>query len=157
MAYFANYSFAQADIAYERKSIAWGVDINDKHYKQQLYANRRSFFRAGYRNSCPAINHRSQNRIRIAEQKKLQLEWKQDYYREILTKLTSFNNKYFGSSPSSLFLGDSLKQLSAASSHPQYVTAVGGSNSLPQNVFISDIQSLAASAKIQGTNTVSAP
>ncbi|MGI5891306.1 MAG: flagellar filament capping protein FliD [Bacillota bacterium] len=97
----------------------------------------------------------TQNKIYAAQQQKQQIEWKQGYYREILTGLVKFNEKYFGTSLNSLTIGESLKQMTATSSDPQYVSAIGGSSSGSQSVYFSDIISLATSSKVQSSQKVS--
>lgn len=97
----------------------------------------------------------TQGRIDAAEQEKQVLEWKQEYYQEILTSLTEFNTTYFGTSTSALTVGSSLGELTATSSNSQYVTAIGSSSSTSQSVVFSDIVSLATAAKTIGTQKVS--
>jgi flagellar capping protein FliD len=91
----------------------------------------------------------TRSKIESAQQQKQLLEWKQDFYREITIKLVDFNNKYFGSSLSSLMVGDSLQQLTATSSAAEYVTAVSTTGAASQTIYISDILSLASAAGIR--------
>lgn len=97
----------------------------------------------------------TQGKIDAAKQEKQVLEWKQEYYRDILNSLTKFNNTYFGSSLSELSIGKDLGKLTATSTNSDYVTAVGSSSSTAQSVFFSDIVSLASSAKVTSENTIS--
>ncbi len=97
----------------------------------------------------------TQGRIDAAEQEKQVLEWKQEYYQEILTSLVDFNTTYFGTSTSALTVGSTLGKLTATSSNSQYVTAIGSSSSTSQSVVFNDIVSMATAAKTIGTQKVS--
>lgn len=94
----------------------------------------------------------TQSKIDSAFQQKQILEWKQEYYQEIATKLNDFNNKYFSSTSS---IVDKLQTLTSASSNASYVTAIAGSSASSGSIYIDDIQSLATVAKLKGTNTIS--
>lgn len=102
-----------------------------------------------------AMTATTRSKIALATQQKQILEWKQEDYRSILSNLVEFNSKYFGSSYSSLTIVNSIKNLTAVSSNTSYVTAIAGDGASSGSVYISDIQSLASAAKIQGTALVS--
>ncbi|MEA4831964.1 MAG: flagellar filament capping protein FliD [Oscillospiraceae bacterium] len=95
---------------------------------------------------------KSKARIDKVKQQKTRLEWKQEYYKSTLTKLNSFQTKSFGTSDSNLKL--SLSKLSATYSSP-YVSVTPGSDAVKGNIYISDIVSLASSASVKSSNTVS--
>jgi len=97
----------------------------------------------------------TRNKIAKAEQQKQILEWKQEDYRDILTDLFDFSDKYFGSSSSSTLIGSSLNNLASTSSNSSYVTAIAGDNATSGSVYISDIVSLATAAKVQSSSVVS--
>lgn len=90
----------------------------------------------------------------VKKQKAL-LEWKQEYYQEITSKLSAFQNKYFGTSSSGSLTSGSLSMLTAAYNSP-YVSVLAGNNAVQGSMYISDIVSLASSAKLEGTQHVSA-
>jgi flagellar hook-associated protein 2 len=89
----------------------------------------------------------------VKKQKAL-LEWKQEYYQEVTSKLSAFQNKYFGTSSSGNLMGGSLSMLTATYNSP-YVSVLAGSNAAQGSMYISDIMSLASSAKLEGTQHVS--
>lgn len=98
----------------------------------------------------------SKAKIEAAEKQKTVLEWKQEAYTSVLKKLSTFQSTYFGSSSSaSTLFGSSLTALSATYSS-SYVSVAAGSDSSAGSIYISDIVSLASSAKMTGTQTVSA-
>jgi flagellar hook-associated protein 2 len=90
----------------------------------------------------------------VKKQKSL-LEWKQEYYQEITTKLSAFQSKYFGTSSSSSLIGGSLNALTATCNSP-YVSITAGSNTTEGSMYIADILSLASGAKITSNQAVTA-
>ena len=100
----------------------------------------------------------SKFKLQMAEKQKTTLQWKQEAYQEITKKFSAFQTKYFGtsstSSTSTLF-GNSLLALSASYSSP-FVSVAAGTNSSAGSIYIDDIMSLASSAKLTGTQSVSA-
>lgn len=94
-------------------------------------------------------------KIEKSQQQKQILEWKQEDYRGILTKLVDFNNKYFGTSSGTISIGESLCRLTASSSNTGYISAVAGTTAKSNSVYISNIVSMATAAKIQSSATVS--
>lgn len=98
----------------------------------------------------------SKAKIEAAQKQQTVLEWKQEAYTSVLKKLNTFQSKYFGSSSSaSTLFGSSLTQLSATYSS-SYVSVAAGADSSAGSIYIGDIVSLASSAKMTGTQTVSA-
>lgn len=97
----------------------------------------------------------TQAKIDKAKQQEQILEWKQEDYRKILTQLVDFNEEYFGTSTSSISIGDSLSKLTATSSNTSYVSVVTSDSSNASSVYISDIVSMATSAKLTGTSGIS--
>jgi flagellar hook-associated protein 2 len=97
----------------------------------------------------------TRSKVEKAEQDKQILEWKQDAYREVSTALVEFHSKYFDSSSDSLF-ADSLKKLSVTSSDSSYISALSTSSSSAGSIYIKDIVSLASSAKLKSSGSVSA-
>lgn len=97
----------------------------------------------------------TRSKIENAEQQKQILEWKQEDYRSILEKLVEFNDTYFGTSSTSISLGDSLNQMTATSSNNAYVQAIAGNNAAKGSVYISDIVSLATAASIKSSTQIS--
>lgn len=98
----------------------------------------------------------NQLRIQTATQQKITLEWKQDFYKEIIGKLSTLQSKYFGTSSFSLTAESSLGQISANGFSSPYLTVAPGSMSAASNVYIDDIISVASAATLQG-GSVSAP
>lgn len=100
----------------------------------------------------------SKAKLEAAEKQKTTLQWKQEAYKDITKQLSAFQSKYFGtsatSSTSTLF-GDSLQKLSTTCDSP-YLTVTAGSDSAAGSIYVADIVSLASSAKITGTQSVSA-
>jgi flagellar hook-associated protein 2 len=100
----------------------------------------------------------SKTKLQAAEKQKISLEWKQEAYKSILTKLNSFQTKYFGtsstSSVGSTILGSSLTKLSASYSS-SYVSVATTSDSASGSIYVADIVSLASAAKLSGSTGVS--
>ena len=97
----------------------------------------------------------SKFKVDTVKKQKMLLEWKQEYYQEITSKLNSFQNKYFGSSSSSSLMGGALNMLTATYSSP-YISVTAGSNAVQGSMYIADIVSLASSARLEGKQPVSA-
>ena len=93
-----------------------------------------------------------EQKIDNAYKQKQLLEWKQDYYQEIATKLNDFYDEYLSSSSS---IAEKLQQLSSTSSNSTYVKAIASSSASSGSIYIDDIKSLATAAKLKGTATVS--
>lgn len=100
----------------------------------------------------------SKLKIEKAEKQKTLLQWKQEAYKSILTKLNSFQTKYFGTSAtssSSTLLGSSLTKL-GASYNSSYISVTTSADSNAGSLYIADIVSLASSAKLSGASGASA-
>jgi flagellar hook-associated protein 2 len=93
-------------------------------------------------------------KVDSVKKQKMLLEWKQEYYQEITSKLSAFQNKYYGTSSSGNLMGGALNMLTAAYNSP-YVSILAGSSAVQGSMYISDIISLASSAKLEGTQHVS--
>ncbi len=94
-------------------------------------------------------------KVESVKKQKMLLEWKQEYYKEVTSKLSAFQNKYFSNSSSTTLMGGALSMLSATYKSP-YVSVQAGSNAAEGSMFISDIVSLASSARLDGGQPVSA-
>jgi flagellar hook-associated protein 2 len=102
----------------------------------------------------------SKLKVDKAEKQKTLLTWKQEAYKSILTKLNTFQTKYFGTSATSsssanTLLGSSLSKLGASYSSP-YVSVTTSADSNAGSLYVADIVSLASSAKLSGASGVSA-
>ena len=102
----------------------------------------------------------SKTKLENAEKQKTLLGWKQEAYKSILTKLNSFQTKYFGtsatsSSSASTILGSALSKLGASYSS-NYVSVSTSADSNAGSIYVSDIVSLASSAKLSSASSVSA-
>ncbi|HAN20865.1 MAG: hypothetical protein A2Y15_04710 [Clostridiales bacterium GWF2_36_10] len=86
----------------------------------------------------------------VGQQKQI-LEWKQEFYKEIATKLYEFQTKFYNSSSS---WSDELSKLSA-SYNSNYISVNTSSNSTAGNIYIDDIISLASSTKVVSSTSVS--
>lgn len=93
----------------------------------------------------------SRAKLDKVKQQKILLEWKQEAYKSITSKLYDFQAKYFGSSGS--VFSSSLTKLSAACGSP-YVSVSPGTTQ--GNIYISDIVSLASAASLESSSRVSA-
>lgn len=92
----------------------------------------------------------SKAKLYAAQKQKTLLEWKREGYRSIMSKLTSFQSKYFGSAATSglsLGIGDSLRKLSATYSS-SLVSVTPSANSTAGTIEIESIKSLASAAKV---------
>lgn len=101
----------------------------------------------------------SKLKIDNAEKQKTLLSWKQDAYKSILTKLNTFQTKYFGTSATSsssanTLLGSSLTKLGASYSS-SYISVTTGADSNAGSLYVADIVSLASSAKLSSASGVS--
>lgn len=101
------------------------------------------------------LTEATQAKIDKAKQQMQILEWKQESYRDVLTDLFDFNEKYFGTSSSSISIGETLNTLTATSTNDAYVTAITSDSSQSGSVYINDITSLATAAKITSSSTIS--
>ncbi len=94
-------------------------------------------------------------KVEGVKKQKMLLEWKQEYYQEITSKLSAFQNKYFGASSAGTLMGGPLSMLSATYNSP-YISVLAGSGATQGSMYIADIISLASSAKLEGNQPVSA-
>lgn len=94
----------------------------------------------------------SRLKIDAVEQKKQILEWKREEYQTVLKSFYDFQNKYFGASSSIL---DSVAGLTSVSNSP-YVSLTPSPGSFAGEVYIDDIISLASSAVLKSSGSVSA-
>ena len=71
-----------------------------------------------------AMTANTKMRINSQKQKIQTLQWKQEAYRSIISKITSFQNKYLDLlSPTSIKANSVMKKFKAESSNTKYVTA----------------------------------
>ncbi len=94
-------------------------------------------------------------KVDSVKKQKVLLEWKQEYYKEITSKLNAFQSKYFGSSSSGTLMGGALSMLTATYNSP-YISVLADSSAVNGSMYISDIVSLATGAKMAGSQRVSA-
>lgn len=81
--------------------------------------------------------------------------WKRDAYREISTKLTDFNNKYFSyTNPSTNILSSKFFNTSTVNSSSSYVKVTGTSTNT-ESVKIKNISQLASKASFTSNHQVS--
>ncbi len=88
---------------------------------------------------------------KVAQQKTL-LEWKREQYQSITTKLYEFQKKYFNTTNS---WASEVSKLSA-SYNSSYISVTTSESSTAGSIYIQDIVSLATSAKLDSSSTVSA-
>ena len=62
----------------------------------------------------------SKAKIETVKQQKIILEWKQEYYKSIVSKLYDFQKKYFGTTSGGLNIAASLSRLNAVYSSPMF-------------------------------------
>lgn len=93
------------------------------------------------------------SKINAANQQKQILTWKRDYYREIITKLTDFNSKYFASGTTSF--DKLLSGYKTTNTGSDYVSVKAGTSASKSNIIISDILSLATSSTYSSSSAVS--
>ncbi len=94
-------------------------------------------------------------KVEGVKKQKVLLEWKQEYYKEVTSKLSAFQKKYFSASSSGSLMGGALSMLTATYNSP-YVSVLGGSSATQGSMYIADIVSLASSARLEGTRSASA-
>ena len=93
-------------------------------------------------------------KVEGVKKQKVLLEWKQEYYQEVISKLSAFQNKYYGASSSGSLMGGALSMLSATYNSP-YISVLAGSSAAQGSMYIADIVSLASSARLEGTQPAS--
>ncbi|MGL5973282.1 MAG: flagellar filament capping protein FliD [Oscillospiraceae bacterium] len=87
---------------------------------------------------------------------KQQSIWKQSIYRDVISTLTSFQNKFFSfSSPTTNLLSQSLYNSMSSTTSSKSVKVTGTSNASSGKVEISSIDRLAQKRKEESVNTVS--
>lgn len=99
----------------------------------------------------------TQSKIDKQTQKKQQVEWKQEIYRDIITKLDNFRTQFFtysGSSNTNL-LSNSFYNVMSTVSSSSAVKVISSSSSAANSVKINKIISLAAARKEASANSVS--
>lgn len=102
----------------------------------------------------------SQNKIDKVKQQQQLLEWKQEDYREIISSVNSFYNKYFSTASSSSILMSSFYSVkSSTSSNANFansvsVTANAGSN--VSSITLSNV-SVATAAKAKSASSICSP
>lgn len=86
---------------------------------------------------------------------KQQTTWKQELYRDIITKLNNFQDKYFGSTSSTNLRSSALYNAMNASTTSNAVRVTAGSQAAAGRVKV-DVARLASSASLTGKSGVSA-
>lgn len=94
----------------------------------------------------------SEMKVDTVRQQKQLLEWKQEFYQEITTKLYDFQQKYCNSASS---WSSDLSNLSA-SYNSDYISVTTSSGSVSGNIYIQDIMSVATAANLTSSSSVSA-
>ena len=97
----------------------------------------------------------TQTKIDEANQALTLLGWKQSDYETVTDALYKFQDTYCGSSSFSLSMASDLKKLTATNSGSNYVSVTTSSDSTNGSVYIADIKSLASSASVASSSTVS--
>ncbi|MCX7614258.1 MAG: flagellar hook protein, partial [Clostridiales bacterium] len=98
----------------------------------------------------------TQTKIDKQKQKLQLLQWKQQEYQDIATKLNDFQNKYFGTSSYSMLFSKELHSFAVTNSGSNYVKVTTSSDSVTGNIYIGDIVSLATAASVKSESKVSA-
>lgn len=94
----------------------------------------------------------SRQKVDKIEQQKTLLEWKRELYQNITNKLYEFQNKYFNTANS---WASEITKL-AASYSSSYISVTTSESSTAGSIYIQDIISVATSAKLESSSSVSA-
>lgn len=98
----------------------------------------------------------TQAKIDKQNAKKQQIEWKQDIYRDVITKINGFQDKYFsffGTNNTNL-LSSSFYNVMTASSTSGAVKVTSATSKSPSNMVINSITQLATASKGESSNKV---
>lgn len=99
----------------------------------------------------------TKSRLNKQQQKYDMLSWKQDAYRSVMTKITSFQNNFFDISSKSncLKLPSLFKNYSATTSHSK-ITATASNSAQSGSVSLTNIAQLAKKAEISSSSALTA-
>lgn len=97
----------------------------------------------------------TQTKIDKLNASKQQATWKQEMYRDIITKLNTFQNKYFGSTSATNLRSSSLYNAMSASTKSDALRVTVGSSAAVGRTSV-DVARLATGARIAGANKISA-
>lgn len=96
-----------------------------------------------------------QNKVDKAKQTQQITKWKQEQYRDIISDIKDFSNKYFDVLSSSYLLGSKgLSTATVKSSNSSIVSAVAGSNAIASN-YTFDVEKIATAPTISSNVTLS--
>ena len=96
-----------------------------------------------------------QNKVDKAKQANQITKWKQEQYRDIISDIKGFSNKYFDVLSKDYLLGSQgLSTTTVKSSNSSVVSAVAGSNAISSN-YTFDVEKLATSPTLSSTITLS--
>ena len=102
-----------------------------------------------------AMTANTKNRINSQKQKLQSLTWKQESYRDVISKISSFKDKYLDIlSSTSIKANAVLKKYSATSSNEKVVTATAASGATPAKYTVKEAHA-AKSASISSTGSIS--
>lgn len=104
-----------------------------------------------------AMASTTKSRLNRQQQKYDTLTWKQEAYRSLMTKMTSFQNNFFdvSSKSSCLKLPSLFKNYSATTSHNK-ITATASSSSQSGSISLTNIAQLAKKAEISSSSSLTA-
>ena len=92
-----------------------------------------------------AMTANTKMRINSQKQKIQTLQWKQEAYRSIISKITSFQSKYLDLlSPTSIKANSVMKKFVATTSNDKYISATASANAAPAKYTISKTTSAKA-------------
>lgn len=94
----------------------------------------------------------TRSKIATQLQKKQLTLWKQNAYREISSKMTALNKKYFSSTDTNSIINSNFYNVSTINNDSSYIK-ISGDSTIAQNMVIRDIDSLAS--KTSFTSSVS--
>lgn len=96
-----------------------------------------------------------QNKIDKAKQTQQITKWKQEQYRDIISDIKNFSNKYFDVLSKDYILGSQgLSTATVKSSNSSVISAVAGSNAIESN-YTFDVEKLATSPSMSSNVTLS--
>lgn len=96
-----------------------------------------------------------QNKVDKAKQNQQITKWQQEQYREIITSIKDFSNKYFDVLSNDYLLGSkSLSTATVKSSNTSVVSAIAGSNAQESN-YVFDVEKLATAPSMSSNKTLS--
>ena len=102
-----------------------------------------------------AMTANTKNRINTQKQKLQSLTWKQESYRDVISKISSFKDKYLDIlSSTSIKANAVLKKYSATSSNDKVITATAAAGATPAKYTVKEAHA-AKSASISSTGSIS--